>query len=298
MAHRPVSQAHEFDLKVARARIPRGFKRFFLGCLISLNIFLPATALQAANAVDHSAWDSFLKKYVNEKGEVNYQAVKADPAALNEYFKNILTVDGKVMSGWPREETLAFWLNVYHAALIKLVVENYPLTTVQKIPSFWDIAVVHLGPAALEKSSFSLNDIRMKNLLGVYRDEKIHLVLSLAAKGGPRLPREAFTGPKVEGQLFLLTRQFVKDPFFVEVVPGRKRIRISRLFKWYGQDFRLDFGIPEPIGKFSPSETAVISFLAHYLEDEAKGEYLQDAKYKIEYPAFDWSLNDWKPEVS
>ena len=106
--------------------------------------------------------------------------------------------------------------------------------------------------------------------------------------------REAFTGPKVEGQLFLLTRKFVNDPVFVDVTPGRKKIRISKIFKWYGKDFKLDFGTPEPRGKFSEDDNAVLSFLAYYLEDEAKGEYLQEAKYKIEYPAFDWTLNDWK----
>ena len=294
-AHGVVPRSHQFDLKAVLGQI----RRYFILGVISLVFFLPAAALHAANPVDHSAWDAFLKKSVNEKGEVNYQAVKNDPAALDEYFKNITSIGGKVMSRWPREETLAFWLNVYHAALIKLVGENYPVSTVQKIPGFWDIAMVRLGTTEKEKKvGYSLNDIRTKCLLGVYRDEKIDLVLSLAAKGGPRLPREAFTGPKVEGQLFLLARQFVKDPGFVDVVVGRKKIRISRIFKWYAQDFRLDFGIPEPIGKFSPSETAVISCLAHYLEDEAKNEYLQDGNYMIEYPTFDWSLNDWKTQAS
>ena len=104
--------------------------------------------------------------------------------------------------------------------------------------------------------------------------------------------RDAFTGPKVEGQLFLLTRKFVNDPVYVDIQPGRKKIRISRIFKWYANDFKLDFGTPEPLGKFSTVETAVLSFLSYYLEDEDKGEYLQQANYKIEYPAFDWSLND------
>ena len=141
---------------------------------------------------------------------------------------------------------------------------------------------------------YSLNDIRVNNLIGVYHDEKIHLALSMAAKGGPKLMPEAFTGPKVEGQLFLLTRRFVNNPAYVDITPGRKKIRISRIFKWYGKDFKLDFGTPEPFGKFSEADVSVLSFLAYYLEDEAKGEYLQQANYKIEYPAFDWSLNDQK----
>jgi hypothetical protein len=260
---------------------------FFLLCVFP-------SALCAATAFDYSAWDAFLKKNVNQKGEVDYQSIAKDPKALKDCLAIFMGVNGSGISSWPREEALAFWLNVYHVMLINQVVENYPVTSVQKIPGFWDVALFHFGKRTREQRQYSLNDIRTKNLMAVYHDEKIHMALSVAAKGGPELMREAFTGPKVEGQLFLLTRKFVTDPAYVDITPGRKKIRISRIFKWYGQDFKLDFGTPEPRGKFSESDNAVLSFLAYYLEDEAKGEYLQEAKYKIEYLPFDWSLNDWK----
>lgn len=275
-----------------------GFKRYFLGCLLAL-FLLPAAGLQANSGFDHSPWDAFLKKFVNEKGEVNYQAVKADPTALDDYLKSLSTVTEKTITAWPREEAIAFWINAYHAYLIKMVSDNYPVSSVTKIPGFWDVAAVRIKGVDAMHSSFSLNDVRKSRLVGFFHDEKIDFALSMAAKGGPRLSRDAFTGLKVEGQLFLLARQFVKDPFFVEVIPGRKKIRISKLFQWYAKDFKLNFGTPsEPLGKFSPLETAVLSFIAHFLEDEAKEEYLQDAKYKIEYPPFDWTLNDWKTNTT
>jgi hypothetical protein len=269
------------------------FKKSLFTAVLFLFLF-PPMALHAATAFDYSAWDAFLKKNVNEKGEINYGAVVKDPRKFNDCLAILMAANELQMRSWPREEVLAFWLNAYHATLIKLVIENYPVVSVQKIPSFWDIAAFHLGDAKTGQSQYSLNDIRTKNLMKVFRGEKIHLALSLAARGGPKLMPEAFTGPKVEGQLFLLMRQFVNDPAYVDVVPGRKKIRISRLFKWYGKDFNLDFGTPEPFGKFSAADTAVLSFLAYYLEDEAKREFLQQGNYKIEYPSFDWSLNDQK----
>jgi len=256
------------------------------------------SGLRAATAFDYSSWDAFLKKNVNANGDVDYQAVAKDPKGLNDCLSGLMAVKGSEMAAWPREEALAFWLNTYHVVLLKLVMESYPVTSVQQIPSFWDIAAFHFGKRAEGQSQYSLNDIRMKKLIGVYHDEKIHLALSVAAKGGPKLLTEAFTGLKVEGQLFLLARKFVKDPAYVDITPGQKKIRISRIFKWYAKDFKLDFGTPEPRGKFSESDNAVLSFLAYYLEDEAKGEYLQEARYKIEYPSFDWSLNDWKREAA
>jgi hypothetical protein len=267
-------------------------KKIFLSVLV-LSIFFPGV-LHAATGFDHSAWDAFLKKNINENGDVDYQSIKRAPEELDAYLARLMAVSELEMTGWPREEGLAFWMNAYHAILIKSVVENYPITSVQSIPSFWDISSFHFGTRAKDQAQYSLNRIQEKNLMGIYRDEKIRLALSLAAKGGPKLMREAFTGPRVEGQLFLLTRKFVTDPFYVDITPGRKKIRISKIFKWYGKDFKLDFGTPEPRGKFTETENAVISFLAYYLEDEAKVEYLQGAKYKISYPPFDWSLNDWK----
>ncbi len=267
-------------------------KKIFISIVILLCSF--SAGLHAATSFDYSAWDVFLKKNVNERGEVDYQSITKDPKDLNDCLARLMAVNGTEMAAWPREETLAFWLNAYHAVLIKLVTENYPVSSVQKIASFWDIALFHFGERSKTSNQYSLNDIRVKNLIDVYHDEKIHLALSVAATGGPQLMREAFTGPKVEGQLFLLTRKFVTDPAHVDITPGRKNIRISKIFKWYGKDFKLDFGTAESRGKFSASDNAVLSFLAYYLEDEAQGAYLQEAQYKIEYPAFDWSLNDWK----
>lgn len=279
-------------------------------------------------AFDHSLWDAFLKKYVNDRGEVNYQAAAKDPSLLDQYLQLLATCEeDDVKLFWPREEAMAFWLNAYHAGLIKLVIDHYPVQSVQTVPSFWDITIIHLKQNDItkknedsdkgqgkdskkekqkrkirtktkEEARFSLNDIRVTKLLAVYHNEKIDLALSLGARGGPRLRPEAFTGPKVEGQLFLATREFINNPAYVEIIPSRKKIKISKLFKWYVNDFTLDFGKPESFGKFTRNETTILAFLAYYLENEEQVEYLQEGNYKIEYPVFDWALNDWKEAVS
>ena len=168
----------------------------------SFLIFAIATAplCEAAQGFDHSPWDAFLKKYVNEKGEVDYAAVKKDPSMLNAFFE-LFSDEGPAGFNvtWPREEMIAFWMNVYNAAVVKLIVEHYPVKNIQQIPSVWDITTVHIG----KKAQFSLNDIRMKQLMLKYRDEKIHLALSCGARGCPQLQRQAFTGANVEGLLFL-----------------------------------------------------------------------------------------------
>jgi hypothetical protein len=145
-----------------------------------------------------------------------------------------------------------------------------------------------MGPRTL-----SLNEIRSSELIGNFRDEKIHLALAFGAKGSPRLKREAFTGARVEGQLFMAVKEFVNDAGQNKIVPGDRKIHISRLYKWYGADFRLDFASPGFDDRYSETEKAVLAFLAHYLNDQEQIDYLAGGGYKISYLPFDWRLNDW-----
>lgn len=225
---------------------------------------------------------------MNEQGEVDYRAAQKDPSLLHRYLEQLVGVDFRDFSdNWPREEKLALWLNAYHAGVIRVILDHYPIKSIHDIPGVWDLPVLKIGD-----NSFSLNDIRTRELMEFFRDEKIHVALACGAKSCPRFRREAYTGPRVEGQLFLATREFVNNPQFNRIVPGEKKIWISRLFKWYAQDFMLDFGSPATEFDFTPEETAILAFITHYLEDPQKVEYLEEGGYKIQYLSFEWGLNE------
>ncbi len=236
---------------------------------------------------DHSALDQFLKQYVNAQGDVDYAAAKADPSLLKQYMNQLAGLPFHEFEGWPREEQLALWLNAYHAGLLYAILQDYPISTVNDIPGFWEETAVHIGVYG-----YSLNRIREEQLIDSFRDEKILLALSCAAKGCPPMPREAFTGPRVEGQLYLAARSFVNDPRFNEINPEEKRVRLSRLFKWHAESFVLDFGSTDHLQDLEPAEGAVLSFVAYYLNDPAKLEFLERRNYRIKYGEMDWSLND------
>ncbi len=258
-----------------------------------LTVFL-ASSLALADAsskpFDHSAWDTFLKKYVNEKGEVDYAGVKKDPKLLNRYLRQVKKINLKEFEEiWPREEKMAVWLNVYHAALIKAVADRYPVANIQRIPGIWQMQLVSVGG-----SLFGLDEIRSYRLMSAFRDEKIHTVLACGAKSCPKLSREAFTGPKVEGQIFQAARNFVNDPELNTITPGSRKIFLSKIFKWYQNDFLLDFGIPENDRGMKDTEYAVLSFVANYMDDADKTQFLEEGYYKVKYKEFNWQLNDWK----
>lgn len=244
--------------------------------------------------VDHSLWDQFLRKFVNEKGEVDYRGVQKDPQMLEQYLEHLADRPRWSKSGppWPREEELAFWINAYHAAVIDLVRRHYPIQTINDIPGVWNRGVFRIRSGdAFE--GYSLNTIRSQMLMDAFHDEKVHAALSYGTRGCPRLRQEAYTGPRVEGQLFLAAQEFVNSEQFNRIVPGDKKIWISPLFKWNAKDFLLDFGVVEEKERFSTEEYAVLSFLHHYLENAEKISYLEEGEYKIKYLPFDWSLNEW-----
>jgi hypothetical protein len=264
------------------SRIQLGFVVFFLAFTLPL--------FAARQPFDHSAWDQFLKKYVNADGQFNYAAAQKDPALLTQYLDQIGKLsDENVNQYWPREERLALWLNLYHAGIVKSIVEHYPLKSIQDIPGVWQIGVVRM-----KNHSFSLEDIQRRQLMEIFRDEKIHAALACSAKSCPQFPREAFTGPRVEGQLFLAAREFVNNPDFNQIMPGEKNVHLSRIFKWYTKDFNLDFGSSDNPNQFNREDMAILSFIAYYLDDPAKVEYLEEAHYKIKYLSFDWALSEWR----
>ena len=266
-------------------------KIFFLPVLffVLLSLFQPSSAYCLDQPFDHSSWEKFLQKVVNEKGEINYKAAKEDPSLLNEYLDRIAKIDIlDFQNNWPREEKLALLLNVYHAGVIRAIANAYPVKSIQGIVGVWENQDI-----AIAQRNFSLNHILKNGLIGTFRDEKVHTVLFTGAKSSPRLRREAFTGAKVEGQLFVAAREFVNNPEINKIVPGEKKIHISSIFKWHAADFLLDFGRFEPDEKFSKHELAVLSFLAHYLNDTEKISYLEERNYKVAYLPFDWDLNEW-----
>ncbi|MBN1687839.1 MAG: DUF547 domain-containing protein [Candidatus Omnitrophica bacterium] len=242
--------------------------------------------------IDHSSWDAFLKKFVNEQGEVDYRGVILDPSLVEEYQKVLKNIDfGALHVQGPREEELALVLNAYHVGIVTAVRIHGIIKSLNDIPGIWKIPLVELG-----EERHSLDEIKMGMLLERFRDEKIHMALSCGAKSCPKFPREAFTGPRVEGQLYLAAKEFVNDPIKNRIIPGSKKIEISKIFKWYGRDFRLDFGMAQNDLNLTEDEFAVLSFLAHYLDDAEKIQFLEEDKYKLKYLPFDWDLNLWVKE--
>lgn len=232
----------------------------------------------SATVVDHGTWDRLLTAHVRESGGrtvVDYSSLAAsDAAALDSY---IAALSGVRVSGLNRSEQLAFWLNLYNALTVQVVLKHMPVTTIRDI----DISpgILSDGPwgaelVQVEGVGLSLNDIEHRILRPIWRDARIHYGVNCASIGCPDLVTSAFSGKTVDAALDRAARDYVNDPRGVSISDGR--VTVSSIYDWFIDDFGGDTaGVLQHLQRYSSAEQAKVL--------KSIG--------KIDDTAYDWSLN-------
>lgn len=239
--------------------------------------FWEASDESSETSVSHEAWDSFLKKYVSERDGINlvaYGAVtEADAKALKEYVAALAGVEVRSLR---RDEQAAFWINMYNAVTIDLILDHYPLETIRDIsPGLfgggpWDDEVV-----TVEGEALTLNDIEHRILRPIWRDARVHYAVNCASIGCPNLAVDAYTADNLERLLEAGARAYVNHPRGASAESGR--LHVSSIYEWFKEDF-------------GGTDAGVIEHLRGYAEGglaSALGEV-----DSIAGDAYDWSLND------
>lgn len=178
-----------------------------------------------------------------------------------------------LISSWPptsaRADRLAYWINLYNAATLKLVLAHYPLENIRQIGgdkrSPWDLPVVRIAGADL-----SLNQIENEIIRPEFGDARIHFALNCAAQGCPPLRAEAFVAARLDAQLDQACRLALNDSRWV--TRAANTLTLTKLFEWYADDFRAAAG-------------SVLGFIARYRSDEISEQM------DIAYGEYDWALN-------
>ncbi|PWL40549.1 DUF547 domain-containing protein [Flagellimonas aquimarina] len=214
--------------------------------------------------LDHSTWNDLLKKFVDDDGNVDYAGFKKDVASLEAYLK--LLSQNAPSATWSKNEKLAFYINLYNAATVKLIVDNYPIKSIKDIPNRWKKEWISIN----EKVT-SLNDIEHK-ILRKMNEPRIHFAINCASYSCPKLLNSAFTEQNLERLLSKATIDFVNDKKRNRFENGTAQL--SKIFRWYKNDFT--------------SNTSLLEYINTYLDNPTS----KDAK--VEYLDYDWSLNEAK----
>ena len=208
----------------------------------------------------HSSYDQLLKKHVSVEGKVDYQSFKKDHTKLKAYINELKS--SPIARSVTQQKQLAYWINLYNALTINLILDHYPVKSIMDIDKAWDLPLV-----SINGSELTLNDIEHKIIRPKFNDPRVHFAVNCAARSCPKLLNEAYLGTKLEQQLDSQTRWFVNNKSFNQLTSSS--VKVSKIFEWY----RDDFG-------------NLVSFLNRYSDLQIAG------KSSVSYLEYDWSLND------
>lgn len=258
---------------------------------------VPARAQSAGFDHQHAAWTVLLRRHVRllragQATQVAYAGFKADRAALKAYLDSLSAVTPAAFGGWPRAERQAFLINAYNAFTVELILTRYP-----DLKSIKDLGSLLSSPwkpkwIALLGGKVSLDDIEhaMLRKRGDYDDPRVHFAVNCASIGCPALREEAFVASRLDAQMDEQTLRFMSDRTRNRYNAQRGRLELSKIFDWYGEDFRLGHrGI-----------ASLAAFAARYADQLADApanaadlrERIRAGGVDIAFTDYDWALND------
>jgi hypothetical protein len=205
--------------------------------MIRLLFFWTLTATSLAAEPDWATYDELLQSHLltAEKDGlrlnlVNYASIATDPDFYS-IVNRIIQFDVEQLGS--DEEKLAFYINAYNVLTIKLILDNWPVDSIRDIGSFfkgpWDVVVLENADGQLTLDDIEHNIIRKLN------EPRIHFAVNCASISCPDLRQEAYRADRLDEQLDEQTRLFLNNERGL-LLEG-DRLRLSKIFDWYGEDF-------------------------------------------------------------
>lgn len=230
--------------------------------------------------VDHGAWDKFLKTYVAADAtglnRVAYAMVTdTDKEALRAYLAQLAAVP---VSRLDRDEQRAYWVNMYNALTLRVVLDHYPVGSIQDIdlgPGIFSSGPWDRKLVKIDGEMVSLNDIEHRILRPIWKDPRLHYAVNCASVGCPNLQRSAFTAARMDVMLDRAASVYVNNARGVRFDDGA--LVVSKVYAWFQDDF-------------GGSEAAVLDHLRRYADGDLAAK-LRRATGIAAY-VYDWSLND------
>lgn len=230
--------------------------------------------------VDHNPWDRFLQKHLvtNHPSGINrvrYASVKQeDRRTLDDYISNLQQI---TVTRLPRDEQKAYWINLYNALTMKVVLDHYPVKSIRDInisPGIFSRGPWGAKLLSIQGQKVSLDDIEHRILRPLWGDNRVHYAVNCVSLGCPGLQPEAYTAQNTEALLEVGAREYVNHARGASMT--RDRLLLSSIYKW----FQTDFG---------GSEESVVRHLHKYAMPEL-AERLKNFKGKVSYD-YDWRIN-------
>lgn len=194
-----------------------------------------------------------------------------------------------------RDEQLAFWINLFNVLVIHGVIELGVVDSVKEVPRFFRRIAY-----TIDGCEFSADDIEHGILRNNHRyphsllrpfaagdprrrfiveppDPRIHFALVCASSSCP--PIEIYRAETLEEDLRISGQTFL-NAGGIHIDGDNRRVRLSKVFQWYGSDF-------------GSTDEERLRFIAPYLYEKQDREFMlaEARRLRIDYLDYDWRLN-------
>ena len=229
--------------------------------------------------IDHGSWKGLLETYVspdaNGVHRFDYAGVSAaDGLELDRYIADLA---GLPIDDFGRDEQLAYWINLYNALTVRVVLQHHPVESIRDIdisPGLFSDGPWDKDLVTVAGEDLTLNDIEHRILRPIWGDPRIHYAVNCASIGCPNLSRMAFTGANTEALLEMAARDYVNSPRGARLENGR--LIVSSIYVWFQEDF-------------GGTDDGVIMHLARYAAPDLAAR-LKSVSALSDHD-YDWSLN-------
>lgn len=233
--------------------------------------------------VDHNFWGTFLTRYAERSPDgvvrLPYARVSGkDRQGLTAY---VAALERVPVSALRRGEQLPYWVNLYNALTVRLVLDHYPVKSIRDIRLGGGIVAAFIGGPwdakllRIEGERVSLNDIEHRILRPIWRDPRLHYIVNCASTSCPALQTAPLTAATTLDVMDQAARAYVNGSYGVRRQDDR--VWLSSIYRW----FRVDFG---------DTDAAVLAHLARHATGDLAAALARGVTIQSDF--YDWRLND------
>ncbi|MGB3495809.1 MAG: DUF547 domain-containing protein [Elainellaceae cyanobacterium] len=239
----------------------------------------------ATEPFSYEPYAEVLQVYVDEGGQVDYEALQQNRQQLDQFNASIGAVSAATYESWSDEQKIAFLINAYNSFTLQSIIDQDPIKpSIRDIPGVWRIRTFDIAG-----QSKTLDNIEHQTLRTEFNEPRIHAALNCTALSCPPLRQEPYTAEQLDQQLDQQVEQWLSSPYGVQIDRDAGEVKISEIFDWFGEDWLTDYGV-EAGFTGSDKERAALNFMTQYLDDD-DAAYLEAGDYQVKYLDYDWSLN-------
>ena len=257
-------------------------KKIKIYIIVSFFFLCFSIYISAQDSVSVKIYDNLLKKYVHN-GFVDYDNLSKDKE-LNTYIDALSKFNPNTLNS--NEDKLAFWINAYNAYTLKVIVDNYPILSINDLhtggriighilkTTVWDKDFV-----VINNKNMSLNEIEHEIIRPKFKDPRVHFALVCGAFSCPPLRNEAFVGKKLNEQLDDQGKIFFSDQSKNSFDVKNKIANLTKILDWFGSDF-------------GNNNTQILLRIKEYLPKQISDSLNANIiNWVIDFKSYNWELN-------